>query len=259
MAAFQPVVCHCGGDNLNSLDYEFFEYRPEFELEDSTSHYAPFYYLEWNDLKDEINNMGDRSLLSDPNFIKTMQSSFIDKMKDAKYSIIRNEVTGEYIFPMTPFRGNKAHSRKKRKRMQPIIDAFAEKEFSRPVKGMRPSEVRQVHALMITSSYTRDYSNEEHTKQGFPIKKWNSYDAWKSITPLVNQFKMELSRIVGEYHLELNEENNKQSSYGSCLVKEGCADMYPAPHLIILFDKPMLAHRYKKQWPSAVNLMTEVL
>ena len=247
MALATPALrCGPGVDHLNPHDYEFYELHPDEEVTNDAECLDSLCNcnLPWNEMKEAIRGMDNKEILSDSDFIKNMKDSFFDKVKDAKYSVIQNAVTGEYIFPMAPFRGNKAYSRKKRKRIQPIIDAFGDKEISRPVRGSRPSEVRQVHAMMITLSFTRNYSKEEHTRQGFPIKKWNSFDAWESITPLVNQFKVELSRIIGKQ----NGEKGKQISYGSCLVKEGCADMYPAPHLVILFDKPILSHRYKKQW-----------
>lgn len=224
---------------MNHLDYQFLEEHPDFDYLNATRPHKTFYNLEWNDMKDEIRYFIDPDMLSDPEFIKAMQSLFIGKVKDEKYSVLKNMVTGEYIFPMTPFRGNKSYARKKRKRMQPIFDSFRDKDMSIPVRGSRSSEKRLCYGIMITLTYTREYSEEKFTKQGFPIKRWSWFKAWGSITKLVNQLKMEISRIIGE---------NGQASYGSCLVKEGCVDMYPAPHLIILFDKPVLAHRYGKQW-----------
>ena len=197
---------------------------------------------------DDILAFKEERVFSDPETTELLQYAFMEKVQDLKYSIIKNEKTGEYAFPMIPCRGNPAHSRKKCKKIQPIIDSFKGKEFSKEIKGGRASEIRQVHAILITLSFTRDYSEEEFTKQDFPIKKWRAYDAWGSITGLVNQFKVELSRIVMERHLGTKEGNSKDSAYASCLVKEGSKDMYPAPHLIVILDKPLLAHRYGKQW-----------
>lgn len=230
---------------MNYRDYEFLELHPDYDVDNFR--YVPFRdYIggQWNDLK----ALDDKVLLSDPDFYKVLQSSFIDKVRDAKYSIIKNEATGEYCFPMVPFRGNPAYSRKKHKRIQPIIDAFKGKEFSKPVKGSRNTEIKLVQSILITLTYTHEDSEQSFTKQGYPTKKWNHYDAWESITPLVNQFKMELSRVIGNEQIKKGHGTEKEATYGSCLVKEGTESMYPAPHLIVVFDKPMLAHRYGKQW-----------
>ena len=219
------------------------------KIEDQLSEYELYESFEGSNLSfDDILRFKMDRFFSDPKTIEVMQNSFVDKVSDIKYSIIKNEKTGEYCFPMVPFRGNPAHSKKKFTKIQPIVESFKEREFSKPMKIGRPTEIRQVHAILITLSYTRDYSKEETTKQGYPIKKWRAYDAWESITDLVNQFKVELSRIVKEKHIGIKEGNSKDSAYASCLVKEGSRDMYPAPHLIVIVDKPLIAHRYGKQW-----------
>lgn len=228
------------------MDYGFYDYleaNPECHLVEPRP-LSQYLSWDWKDLR----NIRDTALLSDPSFIKIQQRAFLEHVKNSKYSILQNPITGERIFPQVPTRGNAAHARRKRKRVQPVIDSFKkrDREFSRSVRWARPSEVRLVHAIMVTFSFTRDYSLERFTTQGYPIKRWDAFDAWESITDLVNQFKMELSRELA--HEQGPEHKGSTVSYGSCLVKEGSEDMYPAPHLIVVFDNPVVAHRYGKQW-----------
>jgi len=173
-----------------------------------------------------------------------IQQAFIDKVNERKYSVIKNEVTGEYFFPMVPARGNESYAVKKHRRLQPIIDAFDHNEFSKPVNKARSSELRMIYAVMITLTFTRSYGKSEITSQGFPVKHWTAWDAWESLkgsNSIINQFKVELSRHV-------------DSTYGACTVKEGCKDMYPAPHMIVIFDKPIIAHRWGKKWLIGNNM-----
>jgi len=103
-------------------------------------------------------------------------------------------------------------------------------------------------SILITFTFTHEDSTEETTTQGYPVKKWTPYDAWSSITPLINQFKMELSRIIGSEQIFRGHEGTKQANYGSCLVKEGTTSMYPSPHLVVVFQRPLIAHRWGRQW-----------
>lgn len=187
----------------------------------------------WDDVKNQ-----PPSVLSDIRFTKDLQEAYLKRVNKKNFSVIQNAVTGAFSYPLSSVRGNSAHAYRKKRRIQPIIDAYGDKEYSSEVVGSRSSELRHAHAVIITFSFTRENTTQTHTKQGFPIKAWKSWDAWESLKgekSLLNQFKVELSRIVG-------------SSYGSCTVKEGSQDMYPAPHMVVIFDKPILAHRWGKQW-----------
>ena len=219
-------------DELHELELRY----PDLSFyEDTVLSWDDVYFIKMN------------RLLSDPAFEEILQSVFLEKVHDLKYSIIKNEKTGEYFFPMVPFRGNPAHSKKKYKRIDPIIEAYGNKEFSKPLKGSRSTERCWANAILITFTHARSYSKEEYTKQGFPIKKKTAYAAWQSTTEDVNQFKVELSRVIEKEHKRLGLDSGKVN-YVSCLVKEGTKDGYPAPHLVVIFDKPVLAHRYGKKW-----------
>jgi len=180
----------------------------------------------------------DPSFFENPDNLRFVQNSYLDKVKERKYSVLHNPITGEYIYPIAPFRGNPAHARRKRKKLEPLIDSFGDCEFSTPLKGARASEVRYVKSILITLTFCRLNAKAKFTRQGFPTKPVTSYEAWNSLKgskSLLNQFKVEMSRVFG-------------SSYGSCTVKEGSKDNYPAPHMIVIFDKPVIAHRWGKQW-----------
>ncbi|MBP6020961.1 MAG: hypothetical protein KA502_00005 [Candidatus Methanomethylophilaceae archaeon] len=218
---------------MNANDYSFFEENPDFSFEGCECFIIPSSYS-FSDIKDL-----DKSFLDEPRNAPLIQNSFLRHVEErSKYNVIRNAVTGECIFPMTPVRGNRAYAYRKHKKLQPVIDSFENCEFSKPFKGGRKSEVRLIHAVMITLSYTRSYGSSEKTSLGYPVKHWSCWDAWQSLkgsNSLINQFKVEFSRAVG-------------SNYASCTVKEGCKDMYPAPHMIMILDKPLVAHRWGKKW-----------
>ena len=230
---------------MNESDYQFYEENPEADIFSYLTHIPK--YCTWNDIKGL-----DRSFLENPENRSAIQSAFVDKVNDNKYSIVRNEVTGELFFPMVPYRGNPAYARKKHKRIQPIIDAYRNKEFSKSVNGSRSSEIRMVYAIMVTLSFARSNSTAVTTSHGFPVKPWGSWEAWEALkgsNSIINQFKVELSRAIG-------------STYGACTVKEGCKDDYPAPHMVVIFDKPVIAHRWGKQWllgkPNDRSLVDEI-
>lgn len=178
------------------------------------------------------------SFLKDPFNLSYIQQSFFDKVREKKYSVLYNPITKNYIYPIAPFRGNPSFTIKKHKKPQPLIDSFADCKFSKPVKGSRESEVRLVYSALKTLTYCRLNSKTEFTSQGFPTKPIGSWDAGESLkgsNSWINQFKVEMSHIFG-------------SKYGSCTVKEGSRDNYPAPHMVVVFDKPVIAHRWGKQW-----------
>ena len=233
---------------MNSEDYFFLEDNPLFSIDYKKEYFEvhqtiPSYYT-FNDIR-----RLDPSIIDDSSNIEIIQQAFIDKVNQRKYNIIRNAVTGEYIFPMTPARGNESYAVKKHRKLQPVIDSFDKNEFSKPVNNARSSELKLVYSVMITLSYTRSYGTSEITTHGYSVKHWKAWDSWESLkgsNSLINQFKVELSRLVG-------------STYGACTVKEGCKDMYPAPHMIVIFDKPIIAHRYGKKWLIGKNMDRELV
>jgi len=215
----------------NATDYEFIE-----SFEESNLSLNDIIFIKIN------------RLLSDPSFEEILKSKFIDKVRDRKFSVIRNEKTGKYCIVLNSVRGNSAYSKKKFKRIKPIVDAFGNKRFSHSVKGSRESERLFVNAVLITLSFARYDSKQELTSQNFPVQRMLAYNAWDSITELVNQFKVELARIIRKEQKRIGTYEAGKAGYVSCLIKEGCNDSYPAPHLIVIFDKPILAHRWGKQW-----------
>lgn len=233
---------------MNPLDYDFLEDNPLFVI-DHTDPYLEVYeqipdYFTFNDLKEL-----DPSILNNPSNEGKLQELYIDKVNQKKYNVIQNKVTGEYHIVMTPYRGNESYAFKKHRKLQPIIDTFDKNEFSKPINNTRSSELRMVYAVMITLSFTRSYGTSETTTHGYPVRHWTAWDSWESTkgsNSLINQFKVEMSRHVN-------------STYGACVVKEGCKDQYPAPHMIVIFDKPIIAHRYGKKWLIGKNMDRELV
>jgi len=200
---------------LNPLDYEFLEDNPNYGLPPDPDDFLPQRIVNsFSDLKD----LGD-SFLSDARCLPLIKEQYLEYVSNDSYSILHNPIEDKYIYPLSPKRGNKAYAYKQRKKYKPLIDAFSERSFSSAVGNRKTMHCTS--ALLITFTYDR--------------KQWTVTDAWRSITPVVNQFKAYLTKELG-------------ITYGSFLSKEGTKDGYPAPHLILLLDNTVPAFKHNGKW-----------
>ena len=148
---------------------------------------------------------------------------------EKEYVILHNKETDETFAALAPKRGNVPYARRKRAQMAPIIDAFENMVLEQDVPGGRKN-VKLAHCLLVTFTY-------DHSKIS-PV------DAYRNCTKDINRFKAYLTKL-------LNSDKNdpyRKCGYVSMTVKEGTASGYPAPHMIIIFSRPIPVFKYNGKW-----------
>jgi hypothetical protein len=128
-----------------------------------------------------------------------------------------NKVTGESFQTIGPKRGNKQYARRKWQKVNGINEGMDKLRFDFDIAGHR-SIVKNCHMLLITTTFDHKISMD---------------DAWFRISSHggeLNKFRANLTKILG--------------SKASICVKEAQSSGYPAPHLLVLLDRPIRARRY---------------
>lgn len=127
--------------------------------------------------------------------------------------------TGDRLRRMAPKRGNLAYANKLKKRMQGLEDGLDELQWDFPMPGRIH---RKCFMFLVTLTYDQ---------KATPID-----EAWKEISNDIAKSKVELKRAFHADHINV------------LTVKEGTASGYPAPHMLVIVDKPItcVRHRNKK-------------
>ena len=132
-----------------------------------------------------------------------------------------NKVTKDGFSVISPKRGNREYSLKKYKKIRELERSMSGMQFDFSIPGHR-NNIRKTHLLFITLTYAQTITREK---------------AWHTITTdgqELNRFKANLTKIFG--------------SKATITVKEAQKNGYPAPHILILLDKPIkiLRHHGKR-------------
>ena len=138
-----------------------------------------------------------------------------------EYTFLKNEDTDKIIYCLNSKRGNDTYARKQKLKFEDIQKGFDNKvmDFPSARKGFRDGiKYRFSYGLFIT--FTIDQN------------QMSDLDAWKNTTRMLNQFKAILTKKFG-------------SHYASLIVKEANGSGYPAPHMIVLLDKPVEAFLHR--------------
>ncbi len=172
----------------------------------------------------------------DSSNLPQMQQLFLDYLdRKKRFNVLKNVDTLQYLSVPAPIRGNKSYARRKLKSLLPIFDFIKNGyKFTQNVKGRRTGSVVRTNALLITLTFNH--------------KKYTPSDAWlslKGVNSIINQFKAGLRKKFG--------------SYSAVVVKEGTESSYPAPHIILLLDKPILAHKVRDSWYLGDNFKRDLL
>lgn len=112
---------------------------------------------------------------------------------------------------ISPKRGNRQYALKKWQAMKRINDCMKGMDLDMDIPHHR-SIHRRTHFLLITLTFSQNITKEQ---------------AWHNITANgqeLNRFKANLSKIFG--------------SKATIMVKEAQANGYPAPHILVVLDRP---------------------
>lgn len=128
-----------------------------------------------------------------------------------------NSQTGESVKAISPKRGNKQFARKKWKKVQAINEGMKGLQFDFDIPNHR-GIYKNCNLILITLTFSHDISMEK---------------AWYLISSRggeLNKFRANLTKILG--------------SKATINVKEAQSNGYPAPHILVLLDKPVKAKKH---------------
>lgn len=155
-----------------------------------------------------------------------LQKNLVDWMSSNDYNVFKNLETGEQIYAMQCKRGNIVHATRKSKQRDQICEALDGQEFDYPMKGFKSR--RMTRMLFFTLSFDQTkYTKEEAWAmlRSSPIPGVNcSYGE-------LNKFSARLSKIFGKH--------------AKITVKEAQQNGYPAPHILILLDEPVMVQMHE--------------
>ena len=159
---------------------------------------------------------------------RNLQQNLVDWMSSNDYNVFRNLETGEEIYALECKRGNVVSATRKSKQRDQICEALDGQEFDYPTKGFKNR--RMTRLLFLTFSFDQT--------------KYTKEEAWAMLrsTPIegvdlrcgeLNKLNARLSKIFGK-HAKLT-------------VKEAQQNGYPAPHILLLLDEPVMVelHQHK--------------
>ncbi|MHC1680197.1 MAG: hypothetical protein AB9860_02975 [Methanomassiliicoccales archaeon] len=128
-----------------------------------------------------------------------------------------NETTNESFETISPKRGNKQFAIKKWKKVREINKGMSGLQFDFNIPNTRGLK-KKCHLFLVTLTFKQSITREE---------------AWHKISSHggeLNRFRANLTKIFG--------------SKATITIKEAQSNGYPAPHILILLDKPVEAIRH---------------
>jgi len=156
----------------------------------------------------------------------SLQNDLLTWMRDEDYNVFKNLQTGEEIYALSCKRGNKVYATRKTQQKNQILDALDGKEFDHIMKGF-PNR-RWTRLLMITVSFDRDQFTME---EAWAALRSNPIEGCESRYNLINRLDANLRKVFGPH--------------GKLLCKEAQQDGYPAPHMIIVLDEPVMVEHHR--------------
>lgn len=129
---------------------------------------------------------------------------------------------GNTIRKQVPRRGNTAYANKMRVRFKEVQEGMSEKEWDFEVQGARGLK-RTALIFMITLTYDQKLCSKQK--------------AWSNISTELSRGKRRIAHLLQRKHLA--------KSIRSITVKEGNKAGYPAPHMLLIVDNPILVQRHR--------------
>jgi len=156
-----------------------------------------------------------------------LQKELLDWILTDNKNVFRDKRTDQLIYALASKRGNAAYAAKKGEILNEIIEAVSKNEFDEPVEGLRDTRFRHTKVLLITLTFSRSrYTAEE----AWSMLRSNSLDELDFDHGVLNKFGANISSIFGPN--------------GKLTCKEADSKGYPAPHVIVILDKPVLVKRH---------------
>lgn len=155
-----------------------------------------------------------------------LQMAFLDYMEKLVRAEFYNRDTHEFYYPPVAKRGNLQYAIKKGAARDEIIEAMSRIQFDEPVPGFR--NLRRTRLLFVTLTF----DPRKFTPEGaWAALKSTRPEDMENLFNLINGFASNISKIFG--------------TNGKLVSKEAQANGYPAPHLLIVLDTPVLVRRKK--------------
>lgn len=156
-----------------------------------------------------------------------LQKELLDWMLTDEKNMFRNKQTQQLVFALVAKRGNAAYAAKKGERLNEIIDAISQREFDTAVPGLRDSKYRYTRMLLVTLTFS---PTRYTTEQAWAMLRSTPLEDVDFECGALNRFGANISSIFG--------------SNGKLTCKEANSKGYPAPHVIIVLDRPVLVKRH---------------
>jgi len=156
-----------------------------------------------------------------------IQKELLDWILTDNCNVFRNKQTGELVYALAAKRGNPLYAAKKGETLNRILAAIANRELDYAHPKLRESKYRYTHVLLVTVTFDPKRYTKERT---WSLLRSNQIEDFNFEHGVLNKFGANISSIFG-----LN---------GKITCKESNSSGYPAPHIIIVLDKPVLVERH---------------
>jgi len=163
---------------------------------------------------------------------------FLKWQDKATVNVLHDLATGDRFAFLSPKRGNLAYARKQNRKLNSLMVSMARLKWDFEVPSAREKAMRKTHRVLITFTYDQN--------------RYTCQEAWSRVTKDIKKFKVQMTRIMGmdEQHIGKNGRiyhKRRPSGEASVTVKEGTLNGYPAPHMIVLLDHPVLVFRHQNR------------
>lgn len=153
-----------------------------------------------------------------------LQETFLDYIEKQVRIEFYNYDTHEFFYAPVAKRGNLYYAMKKGAVRDEISEAMSGIAFDEPVPGFR--NLRRTRLLFVTLTFDpRKFTAE----RAWAALKSTRPEGIDNIYNVINGFTANISKIFG--------------TNGKLVSKEAQANGYPAPHLLIVLDEPVLVRR----------------
>lgn len=154
-----------------------------------------------------------------------LQSEFLDWIETPDYNKFRNLETNEIVYAQVAKRGNVAYAARKAKNRDSMKDALDGKVFDEPLKGSH--DLRRTRLLLITTTFDNSLFSME---EAWAALRSKPIEGSETVYNVLNKLNANISKIFGKH--------------GTLISKEAQSNGYPAPHIIVLLDKPVIVKRH---------------
>ena len=162
---------------------------------------------------------GKKSLLG-----ADLQSAFLDCLESEDYNVFLNTESGEKIYALSCKRGNVVYATRKTIKKNELLKAAEGRAFDWPVPGFRNR--RMTRLLFVTLSFDHEQFSMEEAWAALRAKPIEGRDCKYNV---INSLDANFRKIFGPH--------------GKLVCKEAQKSGYPAPHMILLLDNPVMVEQ----------------